>query len=198
MKIKTIFITLLLVSGIISSSCDIVKQAAETLNFIKCDFKLESVKNLNVVGINIQDKSSLRELNIIDAGKLAAALATNSALPLNFTLNMQARNPNTANASMPQFDWILFIDDVEMTKGIMTQPYSVPANNGIATIPLNMSVNLREALSGKSANAITNFLMNLNGVGDKPTRFMLKIKPTIYVNNFPLSYPGYIDVKTEF
>jgi len=59
-------------------------------------------------------------------------------------------------------------------------------------------VDLKQALQGKSAEAMLNFAMNLSGNGDKPTRIKVKIKPSILVNGQPLSYPGYVTVKTEF
>ena len=111
---------------------------------------------------------------------------------------IEARNPNTADAGLTKIDWILLIDDIEMTRGILDQPVTIPANNGTALIPLQINVDLQKALSGKSADAIINFGMNLAGAGEKPTRFTLKMKPSISVNGFPVSYPGYLDIKTEY
>jgi hypothetical protein len=61
-----------------------------------------------------------------------------------------------------------------------------------------MHIDLQKALNGKSADAIINFGMNLAGAGNKPTRFTLQMKPTIIVSGFPITYPGYLNVKTEF
>jgi hypothetical protein len=166
-------------------------------NLTKCDFRLESVKNLNLAGINVQGIKKVSDLNLLDAGKLATAVASNQ-FPLDFTLNIEAKNPNTAAAGISQIDWILLIDDIEMTKGLLDKQVSIPANNGVALIPLQLHFDLKKALSGKSADAILNFGLNLAGSGNKPTRFTLRMKPTINVNGFPITYPGYLDVKTEF
>ena len=99
---------------------------------------------------------------------------------------------------MTRIDWILMIDDVEMTRGILDKQVTIPANNGLATIPMQMHIDLKKALSGKSADAVINFGMNLAGSGSKPTRFTLQMKPTITVGGFPISYPGYLNVKTEY
>lgn len=180
-----------------STSCDVVKQVSQVANLTKCDFRLESVQRLTLAGVNIQNVTSISDIGMFDAAKLASAVAS-AQLPLNCTLNIEARNPNTADAGMTKIDWILLIDDIEMTRGILDQVIKIPANNGTAIIPMQVNVDLQKALSGKSADAIINFGMNLAGSGNKPTRFTLKMKPTISVNGFPITYPGYLDVKTEY
>jgi LEA14-like dessication related protein len=179
------------------TSCDVVKQVSQVSNLAKCDFRLGSVQRLTLAGVNIQHVKSISDINMLDAAKLAAAAASEQ-LPLSCTLNIEARNPNTADAGLTKIDWILLIDDIEMTRGILDQPVTIPANNGTALIPLQINVDLQKALSGKSADAIINFGMNLAGAGEKPTRFTLKMKPSISVNGFPVSYPGYLDIKTEY
>lgn len=179
------------------TSCDVVKQVSQMANLTKCDFRLESVQRLTLAGVNIQNVKKMSDVTMFDAAKLASAVASQQ-LPLNFTLNIETRNPNTADAGMTKIDWILLIDDIEMTRGILDQAITIPANNGTAIIPLLVNVDLQKALSGKSADAIINFGMNLAGSGNKPTRFTLKMKPTISVNGFPITYPGYLDVKTEY
>jgi len=179
------------------TSCDVVKQVSQVANLAKCDFRLESVQRLNLAGVNIQNVKKMSDVTMFDAAKLASAVASQQ-LPLSFTLNIEARNPNTAEAGMTKIDWILLIDDIEMTRGILDQVITIPANNGTAIIPMQVNVDLQKALSGKSADAIINFGMNLAGSGNKPTRFTLKMKPTISVKGFPITYPGYLDVKTEY
>jgi len=179
------------------TSCDVLNQVSQMTNLTKCSFRLESVQQLNLAGINVQNIKKLSDLNMFDAAKLASAVASQQ-FPLDFTLNIEAKNPNTSAAGMTRIDWILLIDDIEMTRGILDKQVTIPANNGSAIIPMQMHIDLKKALSGKSADAIINFGMNLSGNGNKPTRFTLQMKPTISVNGFPITYPGYINAKTEF
>ena len=166
-------------------------------NLAKCDFRLESVQDLNLAGINVQNVDQLSDISMFDAAKLANAVASQQ-FPLDFTLNIEAKNPNTAVAGMTRIDWILLIDDMEMTRGALDKQFTIPANNGTTIIPMLMHIDLQKALSGKSADAIINFGMNLAGAGNKPSRFTLQMKPTINIGGFPISYPGYLNVKTEF
>ena len=192
--------TLLLASVsllIFFTSCDVMQQVSQMSNLTKCDFRLESVQQLNLAGINVQNVKSISDLNMFDAAKIASAVGSQQ-FPLDFTLNIEAKNPNTSTAGMTKIDWILLIDDIEMTRGILDKQVTIPANNGITIIPMKMHIDLQQALSGKSADAIINFGMNLAGTGNKPTRFTLQMKPTITVSGFPITYPGYLNVKTEY
>lgn len=163
----------------------------------KCDFRLKTVENTNLAGVNIQRVQKLSDLNFIDAARISAAM-TGKELPLTFTLNVEARNPNATPASMQRIDWILLIDDIEMANGTNTQQVLIPANQGTIIIPLQISSDLKKSLTGKSGNAILNFAFNLGGAGNTPSRISLKAKPTILIGSFPLAYPGYITVTQEF
>jgi len=57
---------------------------------------------------------------------------------------------------------------------------------------------LKKALTGRSIESIKNFAFNLAGIGGKPTRLMLRMKPSIQVGSMTIQYPNEIDVRTEF
>ena len=125
------------------------------------------------------------------------AVSSNS-FPLSFQLNLEGKNPNSEPAGLNKLEWILFIDDIQMTSGSLNQAFTIPLGNGIAQIPINLNFDLKKVLAGKSLDAMVNFGFNLAGAGNKPTRIMIKLKPTIMIGTFALTYPGYIKVKTEF
>ena len=179
------------------TSCDVMQQVSQINNLTKCEFRLESVQHLNLAGINVQNVKSVNDLNMFDAAKIASAVGSQQ-FPLDFTLNIEAKNPNTSTAGMTKIDWILLIDDIEMTCGILDKQVTIPANNGTTIIPMLMHIDLQKALTGKSADAVINFGMNLAGTGNKPTRFTLQMKPTITIGSLPITYPGYLNVKTEY
>ncbi len=180
--------------SIIMVSC---KQLQELSNLAKCEFKLKTIENIELAGVKVQNLSNISQINILDIAKLTTAYMSKN-IPLSFNLNVDAKNPNPGTASITQLDWILQIDDIDMTRGILNQKYSIAPNGGVATIPMNMNFNLFDVLSGKSKDAIINFGLNLAGAGNTPTRVALKTRPTINVGNFPLQYPGYITVKNTF
>jgi len=175
----------------------VLNQVSQVSNLTNCNFRLESVNQLTLAGIDVQNIKKTSDLNFMDAAKLTKAVVSQQ-FPLDFTLNIEAKNPNSSPAGITKLDWVLLIDDIEMTRGILDKHVTIPANNGSAIIPMQMHVDLKKALSGKSADAIINFGMNLASAGNKPTRFTLQLKPTITVGAYPVTYPGYLNVKTSF
>lgn len=193
---KTGFVFLFLASMILSNSCGVIEQVGEMKAFSRCEFRLASVSNIALAGLNIEDMDSYSDLGLMDAAMITTAVAKGE-LPLSFTLNIDMYNPNDNDAALNKLDWILYIDDIEMLSGTTDQRILI--NPGATTqMPLKTAVNLMDVLSGKSPEAIMNFGFNLAGVGNRPTRFMLKARPTIMVGNTPVSYPGYITVRQEF
>ena len=188
-------IAILLVT-LILSSCSVFQQTSEIATFARCDFRIESARNIQLAGVNIQDKSSLSDLSFMEMTKIGTVLA-GGTLPLNFDLNVQVRNPNPGMAAMNKLDWILIIDDIEMTRGILNERVEIPASN-VVTVPVDMNFDLMKSLNGKSGDALINFAMNLAGQGNRPTRIKLKAKPSIMAGSKPIEYPGYITIKQDF
>ena len=177
--------------------CDVAQQSQHAVNLAKCEFRIRSVENINLAGISIQNAASIKSLNITDAAKIMAAFGS-STFPLSLQLDFEGKNPNSTAAGLNKLEWILFIDDIQMTSGSLDKAFTIPPNNGTAIIPIQVGMDLKQALKGKSMDAIVNFGFNLAGVGNKPTRIKAKLKPTIMIGNYPLSYPGYITINTEF
>ena len=194
---KTFLFAFFIVNLLLLGGCEILEQAGQVANLVRCEFRLKSVDQLRLAGVNIQQVNSLSDLTFMDAARITAA-ATGGNLPLNFTLNVETKNPNSTTAGLNRLDWILFIDNIEMVSGTNEQNIQIPANGGTSIIPLTIGINLKEALKGKSGDAIANFGLNLAGAGNKPTRITLKAKPSIMVNGRSIAYPGYLTVENEF
>jgi hypothetical protein len=188
---------LVLIIMVVLSSCSVLEQASELQSFAKCEFRLKSVQNIRLAGVNVQQIDNVSDLTIMEMAKLTTAF-TSRDMPLKLTLNVEVRNPNRSKAALNELEWILFIDEIQMTSGTLSKRAEVPPYNGIALLPIAMEFDLFEVLSGKSADAIINFALNLAGVGNRPSRIMLKAKPTLYVGSTKLTYPGYIKIENEF
>lgn len=193
---KTGFL-LVLLSAFIVNSCDILDQASQMAMLTKCQFRLTTLTNAKIAGVGVQNKDSYKDFTVMDVAKVTASYAAGS-LPLSFTLNVEAKNPNTKAAGMSKLDWILLIDDLEVLTGITEQRITIPANGGTETLPMEMKVDLMKVLESRNIESLANFGMNLAGVGNKPTRVALRAKPTIYVGTTPITYPDYITINTEF
>lgn len=193
MKIKALFL-LLIFSVAVIPSC---KQLQGLANMAKCEFKLKSIENITLSGVNVQNVKSLNDLSMIDAARLTSSVLSNN-FPLQFNLNMDIRNPNPSPASLNKLDWILNIDDIDLVQGTTQNRIQVAPNGGIATYPLSFNFNLREVLKEKTGQALINFALNLAGAGNQPSRVTLKAKPYMTIGNFQLPYPSYINIRNEF
>ena len=194
---KQILVSLIAIS-LIFSGCEILDQVAQTASLARCEFRLKTVDQLRLAGVNIQQVNQLSDLSLMDAARITTALATGGSLPLTFTLNLEAKNPNTALAGLNRLDWTLLIDDIEMVSGVNEDRLEISPNGGTSVLPLSIAVNLKEALKGKSGDAIANFGLNLAGAGNRPTRITLRAKPTIVVRGQSIAYPGFITINNEF
>jgi len=192
--LKQIFLFLLIIYVI--ASCSVVKQGKQMSVLAKCEFRIISVTNLYLAGRYVQDMKGISDMNLTDAREMVKSVA-GSTLPLSFILNVEARNPNTEIAGMNKLEWILFIDDIQMITGSVDKQVLIPAKD-TAIIPVQMDMDLKQILHGKTVNAMINFGFNIAGVGKQPTRLTIKLKPTIMIGSKPVVYPGYLTVKTEF
>jgi hypothetical protein len=192
MKITRLF-TVLIIIALSYQSCDIIKQL---VTFTKCDFKMNTLTNANLANVDIQSKKSFSDLNLMDAANVTKTLL-GGTLPLSFSLNIEAHNPNTTPASMQKLEWKAFIDGNEIAAGVMDQKVAIPPA-GTQVIPLVVQVDLKKVLNKETKNALLNFGFNLADAGNYPTRVTLDIKPTIYVGTFAIEYPGYFTLKKEF
>ncbi|MDP1621478.1 MAG: LEA type 2 family protein [Bacteroidales bacterium] len=186
----------LIVLFISFSGCDVAKQAQKASNLAKCDFRISSVDNINLAGVELQHIKSVSDLTISDMGRIFGGFAS-PVFPLSLVIYLDVLNPNAREAGLNRLDWILYIDDIQMTSGILNKPIAIPGF-GSVNIPVEVGLNLKNVLSGESSGAMLNFCMNLTGFGNKPSRFKIRLKPTVIVAGAELTYPGYITVKTTY
>lgn len=173
------------------------KSLRELKNLSNCQFRIGTVKGINLAGVNIQTVRRFSDLNLKDAAKVGTALASGN-LPLGMTINLEVKNPNKALAAMNRLEWVAMIDEYEILNGIVNDRVEVQPNGGVATIPLAVSTNLRSVVKTLGKTEILDFGMGLTDQSDRPSRVAVKLKPTIMVGKHPLTYPGWITVKREF
>ena len=191
---KTKLMLMILLAGMLwTQSCDVLQQM---VTFTKCEFKMNSLTDTKLAGVNIQKVSSFSDLSFMDAANITKTLL-GGELPLTFNLNIAAKNPNSATAAMQKMNWILYIDDNEITQGILDQPVNIPPGQTV-NIPLAIKLDLKKLFNDKTKNSLLNFAFNLADAGDYPTRVKLAIKPTIDIAGIPIEYPGYFNLKKEF
>ncbi|MEI7662107.1 MAG: LEA type 2 family protein [Bacteroidota bacterium] len=200
MKIRVVnrcFAGLLGVLMVLSfTRCDVARMAREASRFSRCGFRIVAAEHVTLAGVQFEDIKSVNDLNILDVARVMTGLAA-PVLPLTLQLDILGNNPNDRDVGLERLEWILYIDDILMTTGILDQPMTIDAKS-TRRIFVPVTVDLKKALSGKAGDVMVNFCMNLAGGGKTPTRFKIKLKPTMVISGEKITYPGFITVNTEF
>jgi len=183
--------------ALLASGCSFLDQFSQMRTFAHCKFRLAGVEQVRLAGVSIQGKTSIKQFGIMDGIKLTAALK-GGALPLSFILNVEVQNPNAETAGMNRMAWILLIDGREMVRGQLDRHIEIAPNGGVTPLPLEIAVDLRQALSGQSGDSMLNLAFNVAGEGTHPTHVTLQVKPSILIAGQSVDFPDYITVSTEF
>ncbi|MCL5991100.1 MAG: hypothetical protein M1419_03245 [Bacteroidetes bacterium] len=193
---------IILISLIIIQSCSTIREISQTLADIqKLKFKLENVNGFRVAGIDVTNKKSINDFSMMDGLKLTQAFATKK-FPAEFVLNVAAQNPNDgktkgsrqANATITDFDWNLYIDDVKTINGNIANDVTVPGTGQSTIIPLSMGLDLYEFFGRQGYDKVINLALNIGGIGGSPTRLKLDARPTVTTPFGPISYPGRLTI----
>ncbi|MBS5979159.1 MAG: hypothetical protein KIB51_05395, partial [Dysgonomonas mossii] len=120
---KKKILSLLIIMAIFISCDSVQKSLSGTYNMINCEYNYKSISGLTVSGINLSNG-----LSVTSIPKVTSILSGNaSSIPLNFTLNLDVKNPNSSAAMMNGLQYIISVDDIQLTTGSLNQALSVEA-----------------------------------------------------------------------
>jgi hypothetical protein len=191
---KILFVVLSLT--VFLPSCDILQQVGEMQMLSKCEFRINSVTDVHLAGVNVSNKQDISDIRPMDIMMLTNGVLSNN-LPLNLKLNLQVKNPNDQIASLNRIDWVLFIDDLQMIEGAINERFSV-GPDATSMLPVQIGFNLAEALGDERADTIIDFALGLAEGSGNTTRVMVKLKPSVMVGQRSIMYPGWIEVRNDF
>lgn len=184
---------LLLCVVLMLSGCGVTNDLASAYNVTRCEYDYKSISNLTVSGVNLSNGVSATSIP-----KLLAILGgTASSIPMNFTLNLNVKNPNTTAAIMNGLQYIVSIDDIQFTTGQINQGMNIAAG-ATQTLPLNIGVDLATLMTNNSKSAVQNIAKNFLGIGDSKSNVKVQIKPTFMIGGTPITSPTYFPVSFTF
>ncbi len=195
MKKRIPYISAVLMILVAISGCSVFN-AIKNISQLK--FKLGTVGNFQLNGINISNKSRLQDFNAGDLLKLTTAFA-GKKMPVTFTLNVEAFNPNASTSTtasdivLVSFPWRLLIDDVETITGNIGSPVTVPVSKTII-IPIEAQLDLFRFFGDKGYDKIINLALMLGGSGGSATNIKLVATPTINSTLGRMTYPGELTI----
>lgn len=190
---KKRIITLLLIATTLISCESLQQGLMSTYNMVNCDYSYKSISGLSVGGINLSNGLSLTAIPKVTS--LLSGKA--SSIPMDFTLNLNVKNPNQSNALLHGLQYIISIDGVQFTTGSINQTLNIAAGQ-TQTLPLTIGVDLASLMKGESKDAVVDIAKNFLGIGSKKSQVSLQLKPSFKVGNTMVASPVYIPVSFSF
>lgn len=190
---QKLHLLLLLSITILFSGCGVTNDLTSAYNVTRCEYDYKSISNLTVSGVNLSNGISPTSIP-----KLLGILGgTSSSIPMNFTLNLDVKNPNSTAAIMNGLQYIISIDDIEFTTGRVDQTMNIAAGTN-QVLPLNIGVDLATLMKNNSKSAVQNIAKNFIGMGDTKSNVKVQIKPTFMIGGTPITSPAYFPVSFAF
>jgi hypothetical protein len=194
-------ILLLISISIHLSGCATLAEMQNAItNLRRLQFKLDSVTSGTLAGVDLSKASEPSSITLQDGFKLTSAFAKKS-LPLSWTLNVAAKNPNDGAGGSPQrtatlssLAWTLKIDEKETISGDISQPLEIPGTGQVAIIPLQMNLDLYTFFSERGYKEVLNLALAIAGKEGRASRLTLAAVPTVLIAGIDVKYPGKINI----
>ncbi len=177
--------------SLIMFSCDVAQSLVSTYSLTQCKYEYNSISSISLGDINLNSN------NLANSALAMTTLFTKNTLPLQFTLNLDVKNPGTQTALLNGLQYILQIDGIEMTTGAVDSKLQV-APGGAGVLPILLNFDLKKAMNGQSGDAIKNLALNFVGIGSEPTNVTFKLKPALNVGGQLVPSPAFIPVSFSF
>jgi len=177
----------------ILNSCSVSEYAA----FTRCEFRLQSLQDLEVCNVKASDKSSWSDFSYMQ-GQVVVDRLKKQSFPFELTVNIEARNPGKKVAAVKSIQWMALIDDLQVAQGEVDHYAKIPASGGTSIIPIRLQADLFDYLKGEDPQSKLNFALNLINEGKQDSQLTLKIKPSIRISGQEIRYSNYFMITEEF
>jgi LEA14-like dessication related protein len=191
---KKIITSILFFVMLTLSGCTALQSSlSNAYNLANCDYKYNSISNLTISDMNVSNG-----LSALMIPKVLSILNGNaSSIPLNFTLNLDVRNPNSGTAAFQALHYIISIDDIQFTTGNFRQAFSVGAGE-TKQLPMTIGLDIAELMKNNSKSAVENIVKNFLGLSDASSKVTFQLKPSFKVGEQLFTSPLYIPVNFSF
>jgi hypothetical protein len=188
-----------------SSCAALTDMAAVIANLQRLKFKIGSVRDFRLLGLDISNKSKLSDFSATDILKVAQAYNTKK-LPVEFVMDVLAINPNDGTqgtrktaSTLTGLECRLLIDDDPTITGNIDNPVEIPGTGLESVIPLRLSLDLMQFFGGRRYEDLVGMALAIGGRERSGTRLALDAQPTVSTPFGPITYPGRVTiVSTEF
>lgn len=187
----------ILLIAVAAGACSVLQTIS---NISRLKYKIASAANYQLSGVEIRNKKSLKDFNAMEVLKLSGGLMRGS-LPLTFTLNIEAKNPNDGSGGFPatdisiaNFPWRLFVNDKEVVSGELKEPVLVPGKGEATIIPLQIQFDVAKSFKEKSLDDLLSMVLQVAGAGGSTSNLKLKAQPSLGTPIGVIKYPDEITI----
>ena len=181
------------------------EMAAALANLQRLKFKVGSIRNFRILGLDIGGKSKLSDFSALDALRLVESYRSKK-LPVDFVMDVLAVNPNDGTvgtrrtaSTLTGLECRLLVDNKPTGTGNIDGPVEVPGMGQESVIPIRISLDLLEFFGDKRYEDLLQLALAVGGREGSPSRLALDAQPTVSTPVGPITYPGRITiVSTEF
>lgn len=201
-RLKTAALAALVLFGcaLFQSCAELGQYLTALTNLKRLQFRLDGVTDFSLLGIPLSRKSALTDFSVADGLKLVQGF-TGRKLPAEFTINIEARNPNDGTGGSPQtvstltsLESRLLIDDVPTVVGNIDRAIEIPGTGQASLISIRLGVDLYEFFADKGYDGLINLALALGGAGRDAARIALDAQPTVTTPLGPITYPSRITI----
>ncbi|MDR1090863.1 MAG: LEA type 2 family protein [Prevotella sp.] len=189
---KKIF-TLFVITATLVSCSNLQQGLSGTYNMINCEYSYKSISGMSISGMNLSNGLSITSIPKITSILTGSA----TSIPLNFTLNLNIKNPNQSAAMLNGLQYVVSINDIRFTTGSVNQALNIAAGQ-TQTLPLSIGIDLATLMKNNSKDAVLNIAKNLVGIGSQKSNVSIQLKPTFMIGTVPVTSPIYIPVSFSF
>jgi len=190
---------LLIIFGLIAfvSNCSVYETF---VNLSRLQFKLGTVNNFQLDGIDLSNKNKLDDFNLQDILNISSMFSSGK-FPVSFILNVEAKNPNdgtggykATDATIQSFPWRLMINNKVTVSGNIDKPVPVPGTGDVAEIPIVIQLDIAKFFKDKGYESLINLALTLGGKNGSASRLTLYADPVVNTAFGNISYPDELKI----
>ncbi|MBN8546476.1 MAG: hypothetical protein J0L60_10135 [Ignavibacteria bacterium] len=197
MNTKKLYLTLVIGFTLVFAGCNIIQSF---VNLSRLQFKLHGVTSISVAGVSLTGKKSLSDLNVFEIAKVTESFFKGS-LPLTFTLDLAAVNPNTGSggyartdAQLKSLPFRLVVDNRDLVTGNIKNPVSIPGTGETEHLPIDLTIDLAKVIKDQGYESLLNLALQVSGVGSGSSNVSLYARPVVSTVLGDITYPDEIRI----
>lgn len=173
--------------------CGTSKKEIDKSQLLSCGFRVRSLSRPTLAGTDLS-----KGVNFTVVSRIGSLLSGNpSSVPLDFTINLAANNPNALKVVIQEVEYILRIDNIHLASGKTSKPVTIAADK-TQGVPVPISIDLATLLRSNSAATVQNMVKNFIETGSRKTNVTLQIKPTYRIGKEVIESPRYVPLNFSF